>query len=377
MGNVSISDVLSAPNLCGLVSLTKQGIPDVMPPAFNKVRKQVHRDYAEWKTQVGARGLATLTDYGAAAKDVQETNLGVQTAKCFHVFNKVRLPIQDFMNLLQYDNLEAQKMGAQEVARQAKFQTQKIMNTRVAANAAALFQGQINYDKQGNFLPSSSGAAGTMNFNVPSGNQNQLNVLGTGNIISTSWGSDAYFNADIPAQIRNLQVASLKLTGYPIKYAFYGLNVMTYLYENNILEPFLSRAAFPVPAYPNAVNQTILDSGQLPHNFLGLTWVPAYNFYYLDQNGAAQSFIGADEVVFTCDPDEADFWQPIEGSFPVPQKYDFTAPGDVLSNYSEQFGMFSYGKPAQDSPTADLYFGDTYLPAVTNGSCIFQATVNF
>jgi len=373
--SVPISDVLSAPNLTGLVQLTAQGIPQVKPASFTRIRHQVNRDYAEWKTAHGARGVAQQTAYGAPAKDDQQTDLGYQTAKCLHSFRTVRLPITDFMNLLQVDNLQKQKMGRDEVARQVKFHTQRNLNLRTAAADSALFQGNIWIDKQGNMLPSATNSVVTIPSLIPAGNQGQLNVFGTGNILTNGWQNPA--ETSIAQQIINLRIASVRLTGYPITHAFYGANVANYLINNTALSTYFSRAAFPTPLYSSGVGPHVLSSGDLPANLLSLNWIPGYMEYYLDSTGTPQTLLGPDEVVFTCDPDAVDFWQPMEGSYPVPNDYGPTSVDDVISAYDEKFGMAAWAKPCNNPSTAELFFVDTFLPTVTIPNCIFQSVVNF
>lgn len=374
MATVSIIDVLSAPNLLGLIDLTKQGLPQIFPPNFTKIHKRVKRDYGEWKTQVGARTVASTTDYGAPARDDQQTNLGVQTAKLLHSFRNVRLPIMDFMNLLKVDSLVDQQMGIDEVVRQVKFHVEKNVNLRTTALASAIGTGNIWIDKTGGILPSSSGAVVTIPFNVPASNQAQLNVFGSGNIIAATW---ATAGTDIAGQIRALKQASIRQTGYKIKYAIYGLNVATYLANNTSLQTYMSRTAYPVAPFPAGAGPEYLASNEIPPRMLDLEWIPGYTQYYLDNALAPQTFIGNDEVIFVCDPDESGWLQNLEGSYPVPMKYAPVAAESVTSSFEEKWGMFAYGQPSSNPASAELFFGDTYLPAITNGQCLYQAVVAF
>jgi hypothetical protein len=381
MGYVSINDVLAAPNLLGLLHLAKSGIPDVFPDSFKSNKKRCDKDYGEWKTDYGMRQVVPATQYGSESKTQQQQKMGVQTAKLIFTSNNLRIPVSDFMNLLAFESLEKQKLGAEEVVRQVQYAKTALANNRTAITASALFTGAVYYDKFGNLLPNSTNADLTVNFNVPTANQGQCNILGTGNTLTQGWQdagvasslTNAGNPADIDFQVKNLKTQVLYNTGYDLKHAFYGINVSSYLTYNTLLAQYFR---FNVDG-KSAYNPAFVETGDLPMTLFGLQWHPAYNQYYLDQNQAKQTFVAPSAVLFTPDPAECNFLQNLEGTYAVPNTYGPVAAESVTSNFTEVQGQFVYAKPVDDPVTAKIIYGDTFLPAVCNPQVIVQATTNF
>lgn len=230
MAYVSINDILGAPNLCGIIQSTVSGIPNPFPPGYFQVDQTVDGDTGEYKVFSGSRTNATISPYGAPSKNRQLREIGIKTVKLLHSVENIVLPVKDYVNLLNYNDLAKQKLGIDEVSRQIREARWTQDNLRISALTSMLFQTQIFYDNLGNLLPSSTGAQTTVTYGVPTGNQNQLDVWGTGNpIISTAWSNNT---ATIDKQIQALHQAAVELTGYELKHAFYGKNVPNYLTSN-------------------------------------------------------------------------------------------------------------------------------------------------
>lgn len=70
----------------------------------------------------------------------------------------------------------------------------------------------VNVDGDNEFFQfTDPGVSGfRVNFQMPAGNRNQLNMLGAGNIVSSTWASDA---TDIPLQLGNINAAFQSLNG--------------------------------------------------------------------------------------------------------------------------------------------------------------------
>jgi hypothetical protein len=372
MAYVSINDILGAPNLCGIIQSTVSGIPNPFPPAFFTVDQTVDGDTGEYKVFSGSRTNATISPYGAPSKNRQLREIGVNSVKLLHSIENIVLPVKDYINLLNYNDLNKQKMGIDEVSRQIREARWTQDNLRISALTSMLFKTQIYYDVLGNLLPTSTGAQTTVNYGVPAGNQNQLDVFGTGNpAISTTWSNPA---ATIDKQIQALHQAAVQLTGYELKHAFYGKNVANYLTTNTNLGNYFFRSAYS----PDAFGPQYITTADIPNPLLGLTWHKAYQSFFVDQNGNRQTLVGDDQVVFTPDPTTA--WIGfLEGTYPVPTKAGIITPAEptVASSMEPRPGMFAYGVASADPPTAKIVYGDTFLPVLKVPSAIFVATVNF
>jgi hypothetical protein len=371
MSYVSINDILGAPNLCGIIQSTVSGIPNPFPQAFFQVDQTVDGDTGEYKTYSGTRTNATISPYGAPSKNRQLRDIGVMSVKLLHSIENIVLPVKDYVNLLNYNDLHKQKLGIDEVSRQIREARWTQDNLRISALTSMLFKTQIYYDGQGNLLPSATGAQTTVNYNVPAGNQNQLNVFGAGNVISATWSNTA---TTIDVQIRALHQAAVQLTGHELKHAFYGQNVPTYLTSNTNLGNYFFRDSYS----PDGFNPQFIATADIPNPLLGLTWHKAYQSFFVDQNGNTQSLVGPDQIVFTPEPSTA--WIGfLEGTYPVPTKAGIVTPAEpsVVTGMETRAGMFAYGTASTDPPTAKIVYGDTFLPVLKIPSAVFVATVNF
>ncbi len=172
-----------------------------------------------------------------------------------------------------------------------------------------------------------------MNYGVPTGNQNQLDVFGTGSpIISATWATNT---TPIDKQIQSLHQTAVQLTGYELKHAFYGKNVPGYLTSNTNLGNYFFRDSYG----PGAFGPTYVATADIPNPLLGLTWHKAYQSFFYDQNGNRQTLVGDDQVVFTPEPSTA--WIGfLEGTYPVPTRAGIVTPADpaVVSGMETRAG---------------------------------------
>ncbi|HTW96015.1 MAG TPA: hypothetical protein VMD30_14530 [Tepidisphaeraceae bacterium] len=365
MASYNINDILGGPNLVGMIQATKSGIPDPFPAEFYNVDSQVDGDTGEYTVFTGQRGTATMSAYGAPSKAAQFRNISKKTVKLIHTIESISLPISTYINLLNYNDLTKQRLGITEVTRQIKEFKRRFANLRVAAMTSALFNGQIYFDGAGNLLPSSTGAATTVDYNIPAGNIGEVDPLGTGTPIVSGW-SNASTNID--TQIQALLQAAVQLTGYELKHAFYGKNVAHYLTGNTNLGNYFYRNL--------QFNPGFVQTADIPNPLLGLTWHKAYYTFFEDQNGNRQTLVGDNQVVFTPDP-SPDWIGVLEGSYAVPTDVGRITDGDesTVSKMQVAHGMFAYGRQIDDPVTAKIVAGDTFLPVIKNPLAIMIATV--
>jgi Phage major capsid protein E len=357
----ALEDIIGYVPLTGSIRTTVSGIPDPLPPAFRTTTRDVLGDATRWIQRTGQRQTARRVEYGAPPLNTPLKEIGAKDAKLLHFYEQIRLPMLQYQSLRAYDNYAVQRMGEQEVQEQTDLFRDRFTNVETAAILMTLAKGILYFDANGNLLPTSSGAILSVTFQMNANNQNQLN-----GVISTSWASIA--TADVPAQLRALKQRARFLTGYPIKYAFYGKNVPGYLANNALVQPYLARAL--------EKRQEWLQNAEIPDGLFGLTWVPAYEAFYEDYTGTNQGIFGDDAVVFTPEP-SMQWWELQLGSFPVPKSIDITGPAGAPDNFELVYGRFGYGQLVRNPPTADVYYGHTFLPIIKNPDAVFQAVVAF
>lgn len=355
----TLEQLLGYVYLTGIIQRIKTGIPDVLPSAFSTIKKQVLGDAGRYTQTFGTRKTARRAEYGAPAVKQELLGIEVKDVKLLHALEKITMNPLTLQLLRSYDSYDLQKMGIDELNRQQLEFKQRFDNLRLAAVYSMLSLGAIYFDGSGNLLPMSSGAKVTVDFGVSANNQSQLN-----GIITASW---ANFNTDIPGQLRALKQRAAQLTGYPLKYAFYGKSIPSYLSQNNYVLDYLSRNP--------PVAQKFLDQAELPDNLFGYVWVPVYTAFYTDVDGTNQTFFGDDTVVFTPEIDST-IYEVIEGSYQVPSSFNATQNmAAALASMKTVHGQFSYGVPVHDPPTVEMFYGDTFLPVWKIPDTIFQADV--
>lgn len=342
----TIEQILGYLSLTGVIQEIQTGIPDNLPPEFNRVGQKVEGNAGRYTTVRGTRKTARHAMYGAAARKRELRDVATKDVKLLHSFEHLDMDPLVLQMLRAYDSYEKQTLGQQEVDRQLREFRAYFDNARLAAKYSMLSLANIYYDREGNLLPSSSGADVTVDFGVGANNLNQLN-----GIITASW---ALANTDIPAQLRALRQRSAQQTGYQLKYAFYGANIPTYLTQNNYVLDYLARNP--------TMSARFLEAAEIPDGLFGFTWVPVYTSFFEDADGTNQTFFGGDTVVFTPAID-SEVYELLEGSYMVPTSFNATADlAAALRTLKQVWGMFSYAVPIHNPVTAQMFFGDNFLP---------------
>lgn len=377
--NVSLFDVLAAPQISGMIQLTKTGIPNPFTGtqfvAWDGALKDKtsEKDYGIYFAVHGTRTTAKIAAYGSPSQTRQLKGVIEVPVKLLHTVENIMMDMNNFMAIIKKEsmgsNLIVDQKGEQEIARQVGEAKQNLDNLRIAALAFCLFQGNIWADAGGNLLPSATNAKTTIPFLVPAGNQNQLNWDGNGNIIDVSWDNPA---ADIDLQIQTLHEVAVRASGYPIAHAFYGRKIAKWLTDNSKLSSYFVRSEGE-----SGANNQFLRTADIPNPLLGLQWHRAYQTFYEDASGNYQSIIPDNAVVFTPEPSR-DWLGWMDGTVPCPGSVQVSSdPMETLRNVVLQSGMFGYAQLMTDPVMLKFVYGDTFLPVLKVPKAIWQATVQF
>lgn len=356
----NIRDLLGYVSLTGMINAQTPGLPDVLPPSFMNIKKSVIGDQGRYTQVTGSRRTARITQRGSPARRTALRNVATRDVKLINSFVELDFDPIVFEALRNYDNYNKMEMAGDEVARQAMNFRLESTNLRKTVIMQALANGIVYIDEDDNLLPSSSGALYSISFGMSANNQNQLN-----GIITAGWDS---FSTNIPNQIEALKQRALQLTGYPIRYAFYGRNVPTYLTANNYVEPYLSRN---VP-----MASPFLKNTEIPDGLMGLTWVPAYEFFFEDSTGTNNVVVGNDDVIFTPEPSQ-DWWEILEGSNWIPSSLGTVHSDGVaaMGSLREVNGMYAYGVVTDNPVGVAMRAGDTFMPVIKVPNAVFQGVV--
>lgn len=354
-----LNKILGYAYLTGLVEDVKTGIPSVLPNAFWTTTSETTGDAGIYTRYAGTRQTLRRVEYGAPSVRRALEPIGEFPVKLANFFEHVQLKPLDYIAVRDYTSYTPMNRGKAEVDRQAELFVQKRENTKIAMVHSMLAKGAIYFDTDGNLLPTSSGAALTIDYGINANNQNQLN-----GVISASW---ATASTDIAANIIALQKRALQLTGYPIKYAFYGSAVPGYIAANTVAKEYLVRNP--------AANDKYLNTGVIPDGFLGLTWVPINTAFFVDANGATQDWFASDKITFAPEIDRS-VYEYMRGSYYVPTTYQPTdSLQAAMASFKEVVGDYGYAVPVMNPLAAELHLGHIGLPIWKVPDALFIADV--
>lgn len=394
----AVLDILSAPNLTGVIQKYKSGIFDPFPADVYKTgpKGRVHGNQGRFTQWYGQRQVAAISQYGAPSVNVNMQPRGIKDVVLMHVAKNMQLTATQYNSLFKPDSFEIQQQGLVEIVDQVKEFKQIFSNLRIAATGMALFQGTVVFDVNGNLLapgaavptngteifyeiPGTTSISGSTGVTVTPyvstvGQQTGTGIdpFGTGTpILGSAAGSWANNATAIDSQINALLRASVQLTGFEIKHAFYGLNIPHYLRTNPTTQYYMART----PDYNPKMIQKI---SQIPPGTLGIeNWHSCQELYFYDQGYIKQQIAGDNQIVFTAEFD-GNWWEMMEGSVTIPKGTAILG-GDsaeaMVGMTEEAYGRCAYSTMTVDPVQLKIVAHDTFLPAIKNPQCIFISTV--
>jgi hypothetical protein len=360
----AIEDVLHYTNFVRVIEQVKGGVPqDIVPASMMSVTDTTKGNQASYYLTTSTRKNAQLIRYGSGSKLVAVGDATEKPVVLLHTKEHIMHKPDTVMQLIDL-NGERQNMGIKTLGRETKKFTMRHMNTRWSCLHSMLGKGWVKWNAQGDIVLDGS-VQGTVDYGIPAGNRDQLDILGNGDIISASWNTAS---TAIEKQIIEIQSQILRLCGYKVTTAYYGKNIPNYIAKNTTMKEYLKN-------HPGSVDD--VRAGLVPQGFAQMNWIPAYNAFFEDKDGNIKDIWGDDQITFTPDPAD-DSWKGfIEGTTPIPT--DIALYGDAvqaLNSITEAQGMFGYAEINRDPVTIKQLAGDTFLPyiAVPNAVAIADVT---
>ncbi len=363
-----LARVLGAPILTAAVR-TGAMVPDsVFPTEFFAVTDRVVGDRFAYRKYAANAATAKRVNYGSPSVRRGLVNVGSASVIMIHTNEHIMHDFLTYQNLCSPDNTIPQQLAVDEITRQSDEFSTEIKNLRLGAMGSLMATGTISFDANDELLVSTNGAAFSVDYQIPTGNQNQLNVFGDGNLITTAWSNPA---ADIEGDIRKMQQAALKKHGRPLRYAMMGVDIMKFLLTNTVLKEYFVRN----PAF----NSALLNGTMQPDPVFGLIWIPAYLAWYKDSAGVQRTFFPNDRLTLLPAVDK-NWYRFSVGSFPVPTVLGnvFSAVESAAASIELVFGQFGYARLTNEDPVGlKQCAGDTFMPGLPNPDCMFLADVDF
>lgn len=357
----SLEEVLAFDSMLGVVELIKSGVPeDILPTGFTSIIRAGEGKQGTYDMITGTRETARQVAYGSPSVRRALAGVSKKAVTFIHTFEHIMHDPITLAMLRSVGNEARMARGKVEIDRQTAIFMRRFRNLRISAVCSALSLGTINFDEDGNLKHTASSAALSVDFGVPSGNKDQIS-----SIIATKWDTTS---AKIMKHLADLKYKARTLSGYPLKYAFYGSSIPDWLGVNDSVKAYV---------HANQPMSQVFADGGVP-NLSGLTWVPVSEAFYVDAAGTTRQWFATDKVVFTPEPDPT-WWEIIEGTYVVPTSLGNVAAdaGAMVAATKEVRGAFSYAKINDDPVTIKHLAGDTFLPVLKVPSAIFIADVSF
>ena len=232
-------------------------------------------------TRVVGKGRAP----GTGPASVAVNPVGDVRVSCARFHEKVRLLGEFLGNLSPIigPNSQIDTAGQNYIARQTLHLAEKYNNT-VELMTTGMFQDNLYFQFAGdNLLPVIGAPTGTnlgfqIPFQVPSGNKNQLNMLGTGNIIQTGW---QFAGAPLIKNCLQIQAATTQLSGYQPRH--FWMNSLTWynVLLNTEVRNTAGTANTPFAQY-DRVPEMAVDGMPQPEFAAQLRGIPWASFHIAD-----------------------------------------------------------------------------------------------
>lgn len=237
------------------------------------------------------------------------------------------------------------------VTRQEAYLAQRFANL-IEFQTAAMVRGTYSYTSDGDLLRHGfMGSETTIDYQIPAGNLNQLNMLGSGNILNADW---ATAGTDIPAHLHAINAAMIQTTGLGLAHVVLT-SVGWQKIVNNTKVQQQGGSAGPV-----FERLTRVSAGEFTATLRGLPWL---TFHVIDYgleiyNGTSEVFtklIEDDHAAFL--PEVSPSWvQYLEGS-------EFVTEGPNGPKH-ERYGFYAYAFATHDPSGWELCGVFNGIPAL-------------
>ena len=310
------------------------------------------------------RDVATASTPGTSSTNISPQKVGKFRVIIPRMAEKLPLTYEELVQRRQIGaGLSViDRMGETYLMHQKKTMAQRVANM-IEFQTAAMLRGSYTYDQQGDELRHGfSGGDVTIDFQIPAGNKNQLNMLGTGNIIGASWATTS---TDIPGHVNQINDAMNALTGYGIAHAVCNSSTIRYLDKNTAIINEGGTANTPYAEYVRT------GPGMFAKRYRAIPWLLWHVIDYRLNiwNGSAYALtklIADDQVNFFPDPNP-DIAQYANGMEVVTE-----GPAGVTA---ERYGYYQYGWANWDPAGYNMAMVHNGIPALVNPNAMVCADV--
>lgn len=226
-------------------------------------------------TRVVSKGRAP----GTGPASVPPNPVGDVRVSCARFHEKVRLLGEFLGNLSPIigPNSQIDTGGQSYLARQTMHLAEKYNNT-IELLTTGMFQDNLYFQLSGDNLlpvigaPTSPNVGIQIPFQIPAGNKNQLNMLGTGNIIQIGWQNTG---APLIKNLLSIQAAMTQLSGYQPKHMWLNSTMWYNILLNSEVRNTAGSSNTPFAMY-DRVSEKAMDGepmAEFAAELRGIPWV--------------------------------------------------------------------------------------------------------
>jgi len=251
-------------------------------------------------------------------------------------------------------------MGLTYITRQEHFLAEKFLNF-IEFQTASMLRGKYYFTSNGetSFTHSWTSGESHVDFEVPSGNLGQLDMLGNGDLIDESWDD---FDADIPRMLFAINAAMETLCGLPLEHIAVNSSTWNLVVRNNVVQAQAGTAN-------NLTSIQRDERGGFSAVLASIPWVTWHVMdHVLEVEGASQKVLEDNHIYGF--PTPMPSWVALgQGSEVVVE--------DGGAVKEERFGFYPYSADKDDPAGHDLkavYNGLPFLyvpSAIVNGEVAF------
>lgn len=301
------------------------------------------------------RKTATGSVPGSAANMIAPNKMGYVRFTLPRHAEQIPFTYEDLNNrrVLGGNASEIDRNGANYVNLQTEYLAQRFSNV-VEFQAAAVCRGSYTFDQDGPLLRNRfTGGETTIDFQVPAGNKDQLDMLGAGDIIGASW---ATASTDIPLHLLNINKAFLQLTGQGLAHVICRGQTWNNVLNNTKVQAQAGTANVPW----DELRRVEGSPGEFVARIRAIPWVTWHICDYGLElwDGSSETYetlLEDDHAIFLPDPNSR--WiQYIRGHETVVEGPN--------GRQSEHYGFYTYSHPTDNPAGWNLFAGHNGMPAL-------------
>ncbi|MCA9271345.1 MAG: major capsid protein [Planctomycetales bacterium] len=253
--------------------------------------------------------------------------------------------------------------GESFITRQEAYLAQRFANL-VEFQTAAMLRGSYSFNESGDELRHSFGAGEVnVDFQIPAGNKDGLDMLGDGDILADPWSDSA---TDIPLHLQRINAALVELTGLGLAHVVLTGTGWQHVVNNAKVQ------ALGGSANVSFESMKRVGPGEFSAVLRAIPWV---TFHVIDYgleawNGTSVAYtrlIDDDHAAFF--PEVSSRWvQYVEGSEMVTE--------GPRGPKSEQYGLYAYAYPTHDPSGWDLCAVHNGIPALYTPKAVAYGAIS-